>query len=200
MSKPLDPLNRWRGLLGAGALAAAAGCHSAPHTPACADIPYGAIPQPAGTYVCQWQTAQTARAELDDFVLYDYEWAPHGASLAPCGQAHVARLIERLPECPHPVVIPPSGDPQLDQARYATVVEQLALRGVPSPGERVVVAPPEAEGLYGFEAPRIIRGYAQSGTFQSGGGTGVGFGGGTNLGAGFGQGAAGGGINLGGFF
>jgi hypothetical protein len=166
-------------LIGIGALAAFGGCQSdgAHFGPACADIPPGAIPQPSGAYTCAWQTAQAERAELDDFVLYMNEWHMQSAELAPCGRAHVEVLAKRLEGSPTAVLIQASADPHLDQARRATVIEALANQGVADPASQVVVGCPEAEGLYGFEAPRIIRGYSQSGTFGAGnGGTGVGFG------------------------
>jgi hypothetical protein len=203
MSQLPDNLAKLAHLLGAGALSAVVGCHGAAHSPACADIPPGAIPQYSGTYTCQWQTAQAERAELDDFVIYLNEWSVHTNSLGPCGQTHLSRLVDRLPTCPTPVIIQPSGDPALDQSRQAAILELLTASGVGIAGDRVVVARPEAEGLFGFEAPRIIRGYSQSGTYSSGaGGTGVGFGGGmgTNFGTGFGSGYGGGGFNTGGFF
>jgi hypothetical protein len=198
MAHKLSNLSRLSRILGAGALAAAAGCHHAPHTPACADIPPGAIPPPSGLYTCQWQTAQAERAELDDFVLYGNEWLEKSAQLAPCGRAHLDVLVGRLEIRPVEVVIQASPDPQLDQARQAMVVEYLASKGVAQAGQRVVVGCPEAEGLYGFEAPRIIRGYSQSGTFGAGTGSrGTGFFGGFG---GFGSGYGGGGFDVGGFF
>ncbi len=203
MSQAPEHLSKLTRLLGAGALSAVVGCHGATHTPACADIPPGAIPQNSGTYTCQWQTAQAERAEQDDFVIYLNEWSLRTTTLAHCGQAHLARLADRLPACATPVIVQPSGEPELDQARQSAIVELLAARGVGIPSDRVVIATPKAEGLYGFEAPRIIRGYSQTGTFSSGaGGTGVGFGGGagTNFGTGFGSGYGGGGFNTGGFF
>jgi hypothetical protein len=187
-------------LIGVGALSALIGCRSpgALFGPACADIPKGAIPQPSGTYTCQWQVAQAGRAELDDFVIYANEWLEKSAALAPCGKAHVDVLAHRLETLPVQVVIQSSSDPELDQARRATVVELLASKGVPDVENVVTMGCPEAEGLYGFEAPRIIRGYSQSGTFGAGtGGRGIGFGGGAG---GFGTGYGGGGFNIGGFF
>ena len=35
----------------------------------CADIPAGAIPQPAGAKLCDWQTAQVSSAVVDQTVL-----------------------------------------------------------------------------------------------------------------------------------
>ncbi len=201
MARTLSNLSRLTRILGAGALAAAAGCHQATHTPACADIPPGAIPPPSGFHTCQWQTAQAERAELADFVLFANEWASNSAQLAPCGKAHLDVLVGRLETKPVQVVIQPSPDPHLDRARQAIVIEYLASQGVAQAGERVVVGCPEAEGLYGFEAPRITRGYSQSGTFGAGAGSrGAdmgGFGGGFS---GFGSGYGGGGFNVGGFF
>jgi hypothetical protein len=187
-------------LAGLAALVACAGCRSpgALFGPACADIPKGAIPQPSGTYTCQWQAAQAGRAELDDFVVYVNEWLEKSAVLAPCGKAHVDVMAHRLETMPVQVVIQSSPDPELDQARRATVIELLASKGIPDVENVVTIGCPEAEGLYGFEAPRIIRGYSQSGTFGAGtGGRGVGFGGGMG---GFGSGYGGGGFNIGGFF
>jgi hypothetical protein len=203
MSHLPEHLAKLTRLLGVGALSAAVGCNGTGRIPACADIPPGAVPQNSGTYTCQWQAAQAQRAELDDFVIYLNEWSLRTSTLAQCGQAHIARLADRLAGCANPVVIQPSGETELDQARQAAIIELLAMRGVLSPGNRVVIATPEAEGLYGFEAPRIIRGYSQSGTYNSGaGGTGSGFGGstGTNVGAGFGTGYGGGGFNTGGIY
>jgi hypothetical protein len=196
-------LSKLAGLVGLGTLSAVAGCQSCgpPFGPECADIPPGSIPAPSGTYVCQWQTAQAERAELDDFVLYINEWADRSAALSPGGQAHVKVLAQRLEAdagpLPAQVLIQQSADPELDQARKATVVQLLAEQGIASAGERVEIGCPEAEGLYGFEAPRIVRGYTQSGTFGSGTSTGAGMGGG---GGGFGSGVRGGGFNMGGFF
>jgi hypothetical protein len=185
--------------LGLAAVVAAAGCRSpgALFGPACADIPKGAIPQPSGTYACQWQSAQAERAELDDFVIYANEWLEKSAALAPCGKAHVDVMAHRLQTMPVQVIVQQSLDPELDQARRATVIELLASKGVADVENVVTIGCPEAEGLFGFEAPRIVRGYGQTGTFGAGtGGRGVGFGGGAG---GFGSGY-GGGFNIGGFF
>lgn len=191
MSQTPEHFSKLKRLLGAGALSAVVGCHGAPHSPACADIPPGAIPQNSGAYTCQWQTAQAERAEQDDFVIYLNEWSMRTSTLAHCGQAHLARLADRLPASATPVIVQPSGEPELDQARQAAIVELLTARGVGIAADRVIIATPEAEGLYGFEAPRIIRGYSQTGTSNSGAGGTV---------SGFGSGYSGGSFNTGGFF
>lgn len=193
---------RW---LGAGALSAVVGCHSCDPAfgPACADIPPGAIPQPLGTYACQWQTAQAERAELDDFVVYLNEWADRSAQLGPCGRTHLNAIARRLDLVPAQVIVQPSADPELDQARQATAIAFLAQLGVSDAGSRVIIGIPEAEGLYGFEAPRTVRGYTRGiglgGAGAGGAATGFGGAGGGMSGA-SGSGFGGGGSNVGGFF
>ncbi|MCI0681332.1 MAG: hypothetical protein L0Y71_04440 [Gemmataceae bacterium] len=190
---------RW---LGAAALSALVGCHSCDPAfgPACADIPPGAIPQPLGTYACQWQTAQAERAELDDFVVYMNEWAERSALLGPCGRAHLSAIARRLDSIPAQVMVQQSADPELDLARLATVIEFLAQLGVGDAGSRVIIGTPEAEGLYGFEAPRAVRGYTR-GIGPGGGAATTGFGGaGSGMSGTTGSGFGGGGLNVGGYF
>ncbi len=134
----------------------------------CADIPPGAIPQPTGTYVCQWQVAQAARAEADDFVVYQYEWLGGSPTLSPFGQQHVHVLAQHIERVPLPILVESSGDEALDAARRDAVVQQLARRGVSDAHLRVVVGRPAAEGLSGDEAVRIYRGYLGSGSRGAG--------------------------------
>jgi len=165
----------------------------------CADIPAGAIPQPAGTHSSQWYATQTALADRDDFVIYQYEWQPDSAQLSPFGQRHMSTLADRLSYEPEQVVIEPSGDSTLDVQRREHLVVLLNQKAVASANDRVLVASPTAEGLHGREAPRLSNGYFFSGSRSSGnsgsgqsslgGGTG-GFGGGS--GGGFGGGLGGG--------
>ena len=172
------------------------GCHFGEH---CKDIPPGAIPQPVGTYVCQWQHEQMNRAEADDFVIYHYEWLRETNQFSPFGGQHVVRIAKRLPYEPFSVVIEPSHDSGLDQARVSAVVELLAEQGLPDAHQRVKVGTPIGEGLYGQEAPNATstlfgnqRGGRGGGNFGFGGGQGGlggGFGGGSRggLGGGFGS-------------
>ena len=139
----------------------------------CADFPPGAIPPPAGTYACQWQTAQQAGAEDDDFVFYQHEWYRGGTELGPGGQRHLQSLAERLLAEPRAVCIEPQIDPEqpaksrdLDQARVVTMVNHLAELGVPNAGQRVIVQASQALPLMGHEAARL-------GTSRLGGGRGA---------------------------
>jgi hypothetical protein len=116
------------------------------------DIVPGAIPEPNGTYACQWIQAQKARAEQDDFVIYEYEWSYDGITLTPNGQKHVVRIAQQIQQSPWLIVIEPTADDQVNLARKAAVLDALAKSGVAIAADRVILGHPEAEGLYGQEA------------------------------------------------
>lgn len=158
----------------------------------CAEIPEGAIPAPAGTYNSAWQKAQADRADEDFFVFYQYEWRSSGEQLGPFGQRHLQRIVERLPDRPHQIVIEPSGDQELDQRRIAAIQAALQQQDAGWVGYPVVVAYPEAEHLYGFESRRVSQGFLGQGGGQGNGGQGGG-------GMGGGGGGMGGGMGGGGF-
>lgn len=194
--------SRWLSLLAAGSLFCGwcAGCKQGPGPlcpDKCADIPSGAMPRPAGTYVCQWQHAQMDRAEKEEFVIHQYEWFQGGRTLGPDGRRHLATMTLRLAHEPYPVVISASDDPDKDEMRRQTIVEALAMDGVSDADQRVLIAKPEAEGLYGPEAVRygtsrmMGRGMMGGGTVGSLGGQG-GMGGAAGGAGGFGYGGSGG--------
>lgn len=134
--------------------AAFSGCHDG-HDGSCKDIPCGAIPQPNGEYLCQWTNAERARAGQDRYVIYQYEWAAEPTKLTTAGQEHVVCMARDLGQTPYPVVIDPSPDAHLNDARRLVVIEALAASGCPTDPARVCVGHPEAEGLYGQEAPAL---------------------------------------------
>jgi hypothetical protein len=184
----------WTGaLLMLGATTLAAGCHQTGYswpTDRCADIPCGAIPQPAGVYSCQWQTEQKLRAEQDKFVIYQYEWFQGGDHLGPAGRRHIEAIAQRLDSVPYPVLIEKSEDTTLDEARRKDVIAMLTNLGATTAERRVILGYSEAEGLDGTEAVRLgNRSPAAPGTTPGGGGygaTNAGFGAGTTFGGGFG--------------
>jgi hypothetical protein len=138
------------------ALAASAGCHNGPES--CNDIAPGAIPQPNGTYACQWIHEEKARANQDNYVIYEYEWTADGMKLTPLGQQHLARIAQGICQVPFPVVIEPSSDQGVNESRRMAVLEGLACCHVQIIPDRVIFGRSEAEGLYGQEAPGIERG------------------------------------------
>jgi hypothetical protein len=130
----------------AGLLAIPA-CHSCE----CHDIPKGAVPPPCGTYICQWNDAETTRAAADKFVVYQYEWIDD--KLSPFGERHMPQIAHQLPLVPWPVVVEPSGDAKLDQRRRQAVFEALSQCGNISE-DRIIFGHSEALGLPGYEALR----------------------------------------------
>jgi hypothetical protein len=147
--------NRWADALWLILLTLAApGCCNTGHK-SCNDIPPGAIPQPNGTYACQWMHEERARAGQDKFVIYQYEWAADGTKLTPFGQEHLAKIAQGLPQVPFPVVIEPSADDRVNESRRLAVLECLANCHVQIMPDRVVFGRSEAEGLYGDEAPGV---------------------------------------------
>jgi len=194
-----------RVLLALGAMSLAAGCHQTGYfwpTDRCADIPCGAIPQPAGVYSCQWQTEQKLRAEQDKFVIYQYEWFQGGDHLGPAGRRHIEAIAPRLDGVPYPVLIEKSEDTTLDETRRQFVIATLISLGAAQAERRVILGYSEAEGLDGTEAVRLgNRSPAAPGTTPGGGGygaTNAGFGAGTTFGGGFGGlgGGSGGGMGV----
>jgi hypothetical protein len=155
------------------ALAAIAGCHSHGSCAGpCNDITPGAIPQPCGTYACEWINAETARAKQDYFVIFQYEWSAEPTKLSPFGQEHLARLAQQIDRVPFPIVVEPSSDEAVNAARQAEIVSTLEEYNVSIGPDRVVLGQSEAEGLYGQEAPGI----AETMLYSRGGGRGVGTG------------------------
>jgi len=150
-----------------------------------ADIPAGAIPQPAGTHVNAWQSAQATLADRDDFVVYQYEWQIDSNQLSPFGKRHLGVLANRLITEPVQITIEPSNNAELDTSRRKFLVTHLTERGISSADQRVVVSYPAAEGLHGREAQRASNGY-----FGGGRGAGGSSGGGQNT-----NGGSAGGIN-----
>src|SRR5262245_41595317 len=171
----------------------------------CASIPKGAQPAPLGTYVNKFIEIQSGIAEADDFVLYKHMWYRAGTELGPLGRYQLDLISRRLANVPFPVVIETSKNDNLDQQRREIIASLLAARGFTDPS-RVIVAYPQAEGLYGDEAPiiynRLVFGGLLGGGLggqggitggQLGGGFG-GLGGGGFGGGGFGGGLGGGGL------
>ena len=189
--------------------ALALGCASdKPHgVDKCSDIPQGAIPQPNGTFACQWQHAQIAVAHQDHYMIYENEWYLGGKELDPFGQRHVAEIAAHIAETPCKVAIEPHFDPQrnapdeaLNRERVEAVAKRLAFNGVQDAFDRVIIAQPAAEGLYGEEA---VRAGAQrlQGTGSGANSGGSSFGGpfgGTGSTAPVGESVGGGGTGLGG--
>lgn len=163
----------------------------------CANIPPGAIPAPAGTYNCDWQSEQAARADRDFFVFYQYEWQSESEKLSPFGERHLSRLLGRVQKTPLPIVVERSANATLDERRVISLRHALSQYDPHWNDYPIQVGYSEAESLYGFESPRVIRGFIGGGQGGGGGRQGGGQGG---FGGGFGGGGGGFGGNSGGSF
>jgi hypothetical protein len=113
------------------------------------------IPEPLGSHLSRFETAQNNKAEETDFVFFLDEWYLGGTRLGPHGLDHLNRVLQRLPETPFPVVIQPDKDDAMNEARRQVLVAALLKHGIADAESRVIVAYPEAGGLYGEETERI---------------------------------------------
>ena len=127
----------------------------------CADIPAGAIPEPAGVKNCNWQTAQVSGAEADQTVFYKCDFIGNSAKIAPEAINRIARTASSGLATTQPAIIEPSGDETLDAARVTAVSLQLASYGIPQPV--VTVAIPAALGMQGIRAEQIADGLGNFG-------------------------------------
>ena len=171
MVKIMSPVTaRLKSAIFAMAALAVAGISAcASHGIECRDIPKGAIPPPAGTYMCQWNNAEIDRAARDQFVVYRYEWQRDKSELNSFGEKHLPLIAERFACAPYPVVVEPSGDSRLDESRRNAIAQAIATHGVDVPADRVVLGRSEAEGLQGVEVPQIAAGiYSGTAGGQSG--------------------------------
>ena len=118
----------------------------------CADVPRGAIPEPVGTKLCQWQTEQIQGALADRTVLYRADFVADSTELSPGARERLSRLLAAGQLDLTPITVEPSGNEAVDQARVSAVVTLLASVGMNAPD--VSVAIPSALGLTGPAAER----------------------------------------------
>lgn len=130
----------------------------------CADIQPGAIPEPAGTKICNWQAAQTANAYTDQVTLYRSDFVGDSTVLAPAARDRISRqlLHAESPATQGPWIVEPSGDKALDAARLEAVSHFLAERGVAALD--VVLGTPPAIGLAYPFSEQAAQGLGQRGT------------------------------------
>jgi hypothetical protein len=184
----------WLAAGGAGCCSTKSGCQSGTGG-ACGELPKGALPADPGAYVREFQFRQCAKAEADDFVIYQYEWMQDTPDLSPFGRRHLATASRRLEaDAPFGLMIEASVDPKLDEARYLALTDILGQLGVADPATRVRIGVPAAEGLFGEEAQRVYRNILFGAGLGGLGGAPGGFGG-QPFGGGFGGSPFGGGYS-----
>jgi hypothetical protein len=104
-------------------------------------------PAPRGYFVLRMMETQAYLAKADWFVVYCHEWVAGAAKLKPKALDHVNRIATVAPVYGFPIVIEPSGDQVLDEARRLQLVIALAQYGLADAETRVIIAKPSAEGL-----------------------------------------------------
>jgi hypothetical protein len=138
------------GMVALGLLVHCVGCHST------GDLVQ--LPAHAGASVNQAADIQAQNAAADDFVIYMSEWLNDSPVLGPFGKRHLERIAKCLPGEPHPVIIEPTGNADVDRARREAIVTVLVMRNIPDADRRVVIDYPKAEGLFGDEAEKAYEG------------------------------------------
>src|SRR5262245_45321185 len=90
----------------------------------CADDIQGQFPQPNGTFVREYMFRQSAKAEQEDFVIYQYEWLfDDPDKLGPFGTSHVQAIARRMQGEANTVIIQIDDDPQLNDQRKSDAGE-----------------------------------------------------------------------------
>jgi hypothetical protein len=113
------------------------------------------MPEPNGAFVHRMQDVQTGKAQASQYVFFLDEWYLGGTVLGPYGTYHLQHIIPKLPNVPYPVVIQPGPEAALNESRRQVIVAALVRAGIAEAEQRVIIAFPDAEGLYGEESPRI---------------------------------------------
>lgn len=162
----------------------ATGCHTTKVSHEAKMGPVYDRPFPLGQVTdAHWETMQT-NAEAADFIFYDHEFVGQTAELTPLGRKHLLSVALRLEHVPFPIVVeesPRGENPQLDESRRQTIVNQLAQLGLDRQmiEARTVVAPAFSEGLSAIEGEAAYYRTLMDGNYGAGsyGGLGRGFGG-----------------------
>ena len=106
-------------------------------------------------------------------VFYHYDFVEGTAQLNVRGRDKLVKVAQLLPATFLPVVIERTpSTPGLDEQRRAVLLAELSGSRFPIPPERVVIGPPIAAGLTGYEAIFVYGN--QLGALQSGGAGSVG--------------------------
>ena len=109
---------------------------------------------PFGTSYDATMQAQIAKGEAALMVLHHFDFVPCQGALNYRGRLQLQKIARRALHNPFPIIIEASRhDPDLDAARHAAVIAELAF--VPVPAERVVIGLSPARGLDGLDAELI---------------------------------------------
>jgi hypothetical protein len=136
--------------------------HTKPHLQASHwGYPEYFVERPYGSYVIQAEQMQIVNGLRDQQVLYNYDFTTDEESprLTPRGEYQLDKIVQRMQIAPCPIIIQISDvnnpNPELDEERRQSVLEELRKRGVPAADDMVVVGRPPVPGLQGIEAGLI---------------------------------------------
>jgi hypothetical protein len=128
---------------------------------------------PLGSALYAHGRTQVANGNAARLVFYHYDFVEGSNQLNVRGHDKLAKIAHLLPSSFCPVVIERTpSTPGLDENRRGVILAELSGSRFPVPPERVVIGPPIAAGLAGFEAV-IVYGN-QLNALSSGGAAGVG--------------------------
>ena len=119
------------------------------------------VPTPFGESTRWHFGQQVANGMAAQMTLYHYdfgnaEFGGDAAQLSPRGRRQLAKIADRLTAMPVPVIIEPTADPALNEARRQNVLRDLhQLFGYLAPPEQIIVGPSPAAGLPGIDAALI---------------------------------------------
>ncbi len=128
---------------------------------------------PLGSSLYAHGRTQVANGNAARMVFYHYDFVDGTDQLNVRGRDKLVKVSRLLPSTFFPVVIERTpSKPGLDEQRRAGLLAELCESRFPIPPERVVIGPPIAAGLTGYEAVYVYGN--QLGALQSGGAGGVG--------------------------
>jgi len=145
--------------LAAGVAALASGCSSdGPNR-----VRMTAMPMPMGTHTIGAMEYQVRKAEVENYILYRRYWVRDQAQLPPHGREKLEWIADKLFTESYPVIVEPSGNADLDEARRQAVTRYLAAQLGTDAGLTVVVMNPPSNGTEGDEAVDLYEAAAGSG-------------------------------------
>lgn len=110
---------------------------------------------PPGASLYGVMSIQVSNGQGALMTLYAYDFLPDQPQLNRKGKERICRIAGALPTNGYPVVIEPSHDPFLDEARREAVIQALAAHPFPVPDERIVIGTPLTRGLDGVDAELV---------------------------------------------
>ena len=122
---------------------------------ALSDVQRGAVPEPVGVKLCQWQNAQVQQAAKDQTVLYKADFIGQSAELAPAATDKIVQSLRNGTANLQTWMIEPTGDSYQDSIRVNSVTQRLAYWGVINP--QVAIGIPTALGMPGVIAETNFR-------------------------------------------